>query len=114
MTVPVTPGKNSDSFIPRRARRHPHANSAHGLWCSGLLRLPDWTDCGDRGEIFCNECAEVVRAVPAADLQRALDDMELQLEVATGLCEHCGSVNLFPGLSRVEAFVCHRCAKENG
>jgi hypothetical protein len=60
---------------------------------------------GDRGEIFCNECAEIVRAVPAADLQRALDDMESQLEVATGLCEHCGSVNLFPGLSRVEAAV---------
>ena len=69
---------------------------------------------GDRGEIFCNECAEVVRAVPAVDLQRTIDERELQLDLAIGLCSHCGAVNLLPGFSRVEAFVCQTCGKGNG
>ena len=68
---------------------------------------------GDRGEIFCNECGEVVRSTPAGELQRALDEMNLGLDLATGLCKHCGAVNLFPGFSRVEAFVCQTCGKRN-
>jgi hypothetical protein len=52
--------------------------------------------------------------VAVGDLRRTLDEMEVQLEVATALCQQCRSVNLFPGLSRVEAFVCQTCGKENG
>jgi hypothetical protein len=56
----------------------------------------------------------IVRRVPTGDLQRVLDEMELQLEVATALCQHCGSINLFPGVSQIEAFVCRKCGKGNG
>jgi hypothetical protein len=63
--------------------------------------------------IICNECREMIRIIPLGDLRRALDEMELQLEVATGLCNHCGAVDLFPGFSRVEAFVCETCGKGN-
>ena len=53
------------------------------------------------------------REVPPGALRRALDEMECQLEVAAGLCWYCRSVNLFPGFSRVEAFVCQMCGKGN-
>jgi hypothetical protein len=55
-------------------------------------------------EIICNECGAVVAYV-AGDLRQTLNKLESQLELATGQCQHCGSVNLFPGLSRVEAAV---------
>jgi ribosomal protein S27E len=63
--------------------------------------------------IACNECGKIVRRVAAGDLQRTLNELELQLEVATALCRHCRAVNLFPGFSRVEAFVCQTCGKGN-
>jgi hypothetical protein len=50
----------------------------------------------------------------ASDLQRTIDERELQLDLAIGLCSHCGAVNLLPGFSRVEAFVCQTCGKGNG
>lgn len=68
----------------------------------------------DIAVIACNGCGRIVRKVAASNLQRTLNEMELQLEVATALCRHCRAVNLFPGLSRVEAFVCQTCGKVNG
>ena len=35
---------------------------------------------GDHADIVCNECGAVVRTVPAGDLERTLDEMELTLE----------------------------------
>lgn len=76
--------------------------------CSGCL-------CGvienDQAEIFCNECEDVIRTVPASELRNTLDQMELALDVATALCPHCRAVNLFPGFTRIEAFVCRECGK---
>lgn len=69
---------------------------------------------GEHGVIACNECGKIVRRVSPGDLRRALDEMECQLEVATGLCRYCGSVNLRPGFSRVEAFVCDTYGTGNG
>ena len=37
-------------------------------------------------------------------LGRTLTELELTLEVACEVCAHCGSVNLFPGFSRMLAF----------
>ncbi len=67
----------------------------------------------DSAVIACNECGKIVQRVALGDLQRTLREMELQLEVATALCRHCRAVNLFPGLSRVEAFVCKECGRRN-
>ncbi len=36
---------------------------------------------GQNALIACNDCAVVIRIVPAADLQRVLDDMKLQLDL---------------------------------
>jgi hypothetical protein len=64
--------------------------------------------------IICNECLEIVQMTPPDGLRRALDEMELHLELASALCQHCGSVNLIPGFSHVEAFVCRTCGKGHG
>ena len=68
---------------------------------------------GDDAEIVCNECAAVVRTVPAADLRGALDEMELELDFDTAKCAHCGAVNVIPGFSRILAFRCKACGKGN-
>lgn|ERR1035441_2290516 len=52
---------------------------------------------GDLAEIVCNECLVVVRAVPASDLQRTLDEMEVAGGVASAVCPHCGATHLAPG-----------------
>jgi hypothetical protein len=64
--------------------------------------------------ILCNECLEILQMVQPDGLRRALDEMELQLSIAITLCRYCGAVNLFPGFSRVEVFVCQTCGKGNG
>jgi hypothetical protein len=68
---------------------------------------------GDFAEVICSECGEVIVYVPSETLRQALTDMESRLDLATGRCSHCGAVNLFPGFSRVEAFVCQTCGKGN-
>ena len=60
-------------------------------------------------EITCNECLAVVRRVPVADLRNELARMELSLDLGMTVCPHCRSVNLFPGMSRVSAYVCQSC-----
>ena len=65
---------------------------------------------GKNAEIQCSECLLVYRTVPFAEWQEALDEMELGLSVAVA-CPHCGAVNLFPGFSQLDAFICRECCK---
>jgi hypothetical protein len=81
--------------------------SAFGDWdCCGCL---NGIICGEQATIVCNECDAVIRTVPTADLEQTLTDMEFTLEVASEMCPHCGSVNLFPGFSSMLAFTCREC-----
>lgn len=41
---------------------------------------------GDQADIKCNECDVVVRTVPAADLQKTIDEMELTLDMCSEMC----------------------------
>jgi hypothetical protein len=66
---------------------------------------------GESADIVCNECGLTIQTVPAADLQRTLAEMELRLDVAGEICPHCKAVNLFPGFSRMLAFICKECGK---
>jgi hypothetical protein len=66
---------------------------------------------GEIAEIICNECQVVIRAVPLAELQRTLDEMELTLDVASAQCPHCGATHLAPGFSELIAFVCEQCGE---
>jgi uncharacterized protein (DUF983 family) len=53
----------------------------------------------------------VLRTVPAANVGQTLTELEITLDVASEMCAHCGSVNLFPGFSRMLAFTCRQCGK---
>jgi Zn finger protein HypA/HybF involved in hydrogenase expression len=53
----------------------------------------------------------VLRTVPVANVGQTLTELELTLEVASEVCPHCGSVNLFPGFSRMLGFTCRQCGK---
>jgi hypothetical protein len=78
---------------------------------------PDCSGCllanvrGDEAEITCNECGAILRTVALADLQRTLDEMELSLVMCTALCPHCGKVNIFPGFSEIDAYICQECGR---
>jgi hypothetical protein len=50
----------------------------------------------------------VLRTVLAANVGQMLAELEITLEVASEMCSHCGSVNLFPGFSRMLAFTCRQ------
>lgn len=64
---------------------------------------------GGQADIVCSECLCIVRTVPAVDLRRIFDEMELSLAVASAKCPHCGAVHLSPGFSELLAFVCDEC-----
>jgi len=66
---------------------------------------------GDQANIECNECGAVVRTVAPADLQRTLDEMELSLAMCSAMCPHCGNVNIFPGFSEINAYICQECGR---
>lgn len=53
----------------------------------------------------------MIRSVAAIDLQKVLTEMELSLDVASAMCPHCRSVNLFPGFSEMHVFVCKECGE---
>jgi hypothetical protein len=85
----------------------PHSDFGDAKCCGCLFPVMR----GDQADIVCNECAAVVRTVPAADLKRTFDEMELSLDLTRERCPHCGAVNLFPGFSQVAAFVCKECGR---
>jgi hypothetical protein len=66
---------------------------------------------GSQAVIVCNECNKIVRFVPAADLERTLDRIELALNVASAKCPHCGAVHPAPGFSELLAFGCDQCGR---
>ena len=55
--------------------------------------------------------SSVARTVPVSDLQRTLDEMELDGDVASAVCPHCGATHSAPGSSMLMAFVCDNCSK---
>jgi hypothetical protein len=86
--------------------RLPHSSFGTGCWgcLNGVIR-------GDQAEIICNECEAVIAIVPAADLQKTFDQLELTLDISSAACSHCGAVKLIPGLSKILAFTCEQCGE---
>jgi hypothetical protein len=85
----------------------PHADFGDPECCGCLLGMFR----GDQAEIRCNECDAIIRTVPAPDLERTLTEMELNGDIASAICPHCGAVHLAPGFSRLIAFLCDKCGR---
>jgi hypothetical protein len=98
-----------------RNRDDPSPLKVKEVWVEDEFGAPECCGClngiirGNQADIVCNECDAMIKTVPAADLQRTLDEMELTLDVASEICPYCRMVNLFPGFSKVVAFTCRRC-----
>jgi hypothetical protein len=82
----------------------PHAD--HGdPDCPGLIMV----DCrGDVADLVCNECGIVFRTLPASEADAALAEMA-STEMCSATCPKCGELNIFPGFSAMEAYVCRQC-----
>jgi hypothetical protein len=101
---PVCHGSGIEGFI---ATILPHESFGDPDCCGCLNGIV----LGDRANIVCNECQVVVRTAPASELQQTLDEMESTLDMCSDMCPHCGNVNLFPGFSRMVAYVCRECER---
>jgi hypothetical protein len=57
-------------------------------------------------EFVCNTCHSILLTFqsPSPEVKPAPD-------VASAMCPYCGSVNLFPGLTSILAYVCHECGE---
>ena len=87
---------------PREYPSHilPHAEFGDPECCGLFFPLLN----GEHADIICNECGKVYRSVPAADVEKTLDEMELEVAFCTEQCPHCGSVNVIGGFSEVFVF----------
>jgi len=53
-----------------------------------------------------------IRAAPYGDeVNPTLDDIELSLQICTGMCPHCGKVNIFPGFLEMKDYTCQECGQ---
>ncbi len=88
----------------------PHA--AIGLsQCRGLLysRVT-----GQNALIACNDCAIIVRIVPAADLQRVLVDMKLQLDLDWAISRYGQAIDSLPPIVEPMTSGCPECGERTG
>jgi hypothetical protein len=78
---------------------------ATGADCDGRLIVEEH---GAVVVLKCNSCGAVVDTVPIDHAGTRL--MELA-SICSAPCPRCGRVNLFPGFSVVEAFICRECGE---
>jgi hypothetical protein len=64
---------------------------------------------GDRVDLVCNKCGELVKTVAPDEVERALAEIMLQQPITSATCPKCGAVNTFPGFDAMEAFTCQQC-----
>jgi hypothetical protein len=84
----------------------PHAD-VENVDCCGCLVV---VERGNLADLTCNECDAVVSTVPIERAAAILAEMESK-EICSARCSHCGTLNIFPGFSAIEAFVCSECGE---
>jgi predicted RNA-binding Zn-ribbon protein involved in translation (DUF1610 family) len=80
----------------------------HGENCCGCLTA---VKRGTRAEIICNECGDVICAVAPEEVDQVLLELVRTQQACSAMCPHCGSVNIFPGMSEIRAYVCSQCGE---
>jgi hypothetical protein len=81
---------------------------ATGAKCDGCLIIEEH---GDVADLKCNSCPVVVDTVPIDRAGSRLMELASSVEICSARCPHCGAVNVFPGYSVIEAFVCRQCGE---
>jgi hypothetical protein len=80
----------------------PHENA--GVDCDGCL-VPRVT--AEEVQLVCNECGAVAASISREQLEAGYVPDGLHFDkVTTALCPHCGAVQMFPGFSSIDAFIC--------
>jgi hypothetical protein len=62
----------------------------------------------DHADLMCNEYEAILRSVPKAEIDRALDDLAAKAangQICSHTCPICGTLNAFPGFSAIFAYV---------
>lgn len=68
---------------------------------------------GDQAEIRCNECDALIETAPLDELQTTISRLALPMwqTVTSQRCPHCGALNVLPGFSSMEAYICKECGE---
>lgn len=102
---------DDDEHVLARERRRPLYLVAHADFgdpeCCGLLVIEP---SGREANITCNQCGAVIRTVPAEKAEATLAEMSSD-EICSARCTHCGALNVFPGFSAIDAFICRECGE---
>ena len=101
---PVCYGSGFEGIVPTWLPHCDFGDPDCGGFLVGILN-------GDDAEIGCNDCLAILKTVPAAELQRTFDEMELTLDFASEQCPHCKAVNVFTGFSQMMAYTCCQCGR---
>jgi hypothetical protein len=100
------PGTHPTADINDRLPIIPHQNL--GIDCCGCLYV---RVNGDQADLGCNECEAVIRTAPLDEIEAVVLAMDDTDTICTEVCTPCGAVNMFPGMSVIEAFICHECGE---
>jgi hypothetical protein len=101
---PVCYGSGFEGIVPTWLPHSLFGDPDCGGFLVGILN-------GDEADIGCNDCLAILKTVPAAELQRTFDEMELTLDLTSEMCPHCKAVNTFTGFSRMMAYTCRQCGR---
>ena len=63
-----------------------------------------------QADLKCNACDVIVRTVPIDQAAATLFELA-STEICTERCPHCGALNVVPGFSAMEAFICSECGE---
>jgi hypothetical protein len=85
----------------------PHENVAD-VDCCGCLIIRTRQD---QADIVCNECGALILTVALGEVEATMLELAQTDTVCSARCPHCGALNIFPGISAIEAFICRECAE---
>lgn len=69
---------------------------------------------GQNALIACNDCAIILRIVPAADLQPVLDDIKMELDLARAISRYRQTIDLLPPGAVAATLMARECEERTG
>jgi hypothetical protein len=66
---------------------------------------------GDVADLVCNECGALIQTVPLFEVEQTLLRMAMSQGCCSAICPHCQVVNMFPGFTTIEFYICKECGE---